>query len=114
MDSTLLGYDENDERLYINAGQYISMVPNEVNGFTIGSYQPLHLWLRNRVGNRLAAGDIVHLLTMVGAINRIVTSQVEFEEAFNLLMEEDILNVNLNPQMTLDNYQDDDTNDEEG
>lgn len=113
-DENGIRYDENDERLYINAGQYISMVPNEVNGFTIGSYQPLHLWLRNRVGNRLAAGDIVHLLTMFGAINRIVTSQMESEEAFNLLMEEDILNVNLNPQMTLDNYQDDDTNDEEG
>ncbi|MGB9848861.1 MAG: type ISP restriction/modification enzyme [Moorellaceae bacterium] len=61
-------YDEQENRVYINAEQYIEGIEPEVWNFCIGGYQPLERWLKDRKGRNLVYRDLQHYQRMVVAI----------------------------------------------
>ncbi len=61
-------YDEQQQRVFIGNGRYFAGIEPETWGLYIGSYQPLHKWLKDRKGRTLAAADALHYMRMVIAL----------------------------------------------
>lgn len=57
-----------DDRLWINASQYLEPVSAEAWTAKVGGYSPLELWLRNRAGRRLAGDDVRELARIAASI----------------------------------------------
>lgn len=51
----VMRYDENSQRVYINADQYFEGVPPEVWAFQVGGYQVCQKWLKDRRGRHLSS-----------------------------------------------------------
>ena len=57
-----------DEKVWINAGQYFTLVPEVVWNFYIGGYQPAQKWLKDRKCRTLNFDDITHYQKIVMAL----------------------------------------------
>jgi hypothetical protein len=63
-----LRYEAAEERVYINAGQYITPVPAAVWSYQVGGYQVCDKWLRDRLGRRLELEEIRSYCRIVTAL----------------------------------------------
>jgi predicted helicase len=61
-------YEEHQQRVVIGNGRYFAGVEPETWAMHIGSYQPLHKWLKDRKGRTLSAADALHYMRMVVAL----------------------------------------------
>jgi hypothetical protein len=84
-------HDPGTQRLYVNATQYLSPVPAGVWAARIGSYQPLDLWLRNRVGRTLSRADIRSLGQIVGMLAEAADKLAEIEPLVGEVLDGDVL-----------------------
>ena len=57
-----------DGKVYINANQYFSDVPELAWTFYIGGYQPAQKWLKDRKGRALSFEDILHYQKVINAL----------------------------------------------
>jgi predicted helicase len=67
-------YNEKDERVYINKGQYFEGIGKEVWEFMIGGYQVCEKWLKDRkkAERALSTDDLKHYIKMVVAIRETI------------------------------------------
>ena len=63
-------YDSKNGRVFINKGQYFENVPEHVWNFTVGGYQVLEKWLKDRKGIKIGHEDITRYERIVEAIVR--------------------------------------------
>lgn len=67
------------ENVYINKTQYFGGVAKDVWEFTVGCYQPLQKWLKDRKGQTLDNSDIEHYQKMISAISEtlVITKNID-------------------------------------
>jgi very-short-patch-repair endonuclease len=80
---TGLRYDAHQQRIYINASQYIAPVPQQVWEYQIGGYQVLAKWLKDRVGRCLSLDEIRTYCRIVTAIARTIELQSEIDRIYS-------------------------------
>jgi very-short-patch-repair endonuclease len=78
-----LRYDAHQQRIYINASQYIAPVPQQVWEYQIGGYQVLAKWLKDRVGRCLSLDEIRTYCRIVTAIARTIELQSEIDRIYS-------------------------------
>lgn len=61
-------YDALHRRVFIDRDHYVEGIAPETWGMTIGSYQPLQKWLKDRKGHALSCDDTTHYMRMVIAL----------------------------------------------
>ena len=76
-----VGYDENNQSVYINKTQYFEGVPPEVWNFHIGGYQVCQKWLKDRKGRKIGIDDSNHYQKII----------VTLKETLRLMSEIDAL-----------------------
>lgn len=57
-----------DGKVYINANQYFSGIPESIWNFYIGGYQPAQKWLKDRKGSKLEFEDVLHYRKIINAL----------------------------------------------
>jgi hypothetical protein len=70
-------YDEETQRLFINARQFFEGVPPEVWDFRVGGYRVLEKWIAERKGRRLEFDDqrqIARLIKVIGETLRLMAA----------------------------------------
>lgn len=55
-------------KVYINANQYFSGIPELTWDFYIGGYQPAQKWLKDRKGSKLEFEDVLHYRKIINAL----------------------------------------------
>ena len=61
-------YRWEQNRVYINSGQYFEGVPESAWNFYIGGYQPAQKWLKDRKGRTLSFDDIEHYRRIISVL----------------------------------------------
>ncbi|MFH1382870.1 MAG: type ISP restriction/modification enzyme [Chloroflexota bacterium] len=76
-----VGYDDNNQRVYINKTQYFEGVPPEVWNFHIGGYQVCEKWLKDRqkVKRKLTIDEAQHYQKVVVAIKETIRLMAEID-----------------------------------
>lgn len=87
-------YDENEQRVYINAAQYFEGIEREVWEYQIGGYQVLDKWLKDRKKRLLSLEDIQHYCRIATSIQKTIAIQAEIDRLYAKI-EPDILPMNL-------------------
>jgi predicted helicase len=85
-----LKYNEKEERVYINNGQYFDGIQRELWEYQIGGYQVLDKWLKSRKGETLTNDDITHYCKIVTAIKKTIELQKGIDNLY-LKIEEGVL-----------------------
>jgi hypothetical protein len=70
-------YDEETQRLFINARQFFEGVPPEIWDFRVGGYRVLEKWIAERKGRRLEFDDqrqIARLIKVIGETLRLMAA----------------------------------------
>jgi predicted helicase len=75
-----VGYDENNQRVYINKTQYFEGVPSEVWNFHIGGYKVAQKWLKDRKGRTLTYDELTHYQRVVVALKDTIRLMSEIDE----------------------------------
>jgi len=75
-------YDAETQRVFINREQYFSPVPDELWSYTIGGYQVLDKWLKDRAERRLSSADIKRYCRVATALAETMKIQVELAEVY--------------------------------
>ena len=57
-------------RVWINSGQYFDNVPETAWTFYIGGYQPAQKWLKDRKGRTLAFDDVTHYCHIIHVLRQ--------------------------------------------
>jgi len=70
-------YEPDEERVYVNKGQYFAPVPLELWEYRIGGYQVLEKWLKDRKDRRLSMDEIKTYCRVVTALK--VTMEIQEE-----------------------------------
>ena len=68
-------------RVWINASQYFSGVPEAVWEFKVGGYQVCEKWLKDRRGRALSMDDITHYQRVVVALKETIRLMAEIDRA---------------------------------
>jgi len=76
---TGLRYDVADQRVYINATQHFSPVPEAVCTYQVGGYQVCGKWLKDRKKRRLELDDIRTYCPIVTSLGRTLELQREID-----------------------------------
>lgn len=79
---TGLRYDADEERVYINATQYFSPVPEAIWNYQIGGYQVCEKWLKDRRERRLELDDIRAYCRIVTALGKTIQLQDEIDAIY--------------------------------
>ncbi|PZO60869.1 MAG: DNA methyltransferase [Pseudoxanthomonas suwonensis] len=66
-----------DSKVWINDTQYLGNVPRSTWEYTVGGYQVLDKWLKDRKDRQLSQSELLHLQRMATAIGRVVEAQDE-------------------------------------
>ena len=74
-------YTENDQRVWINAKQFLSGVPKSVWDFNVGGYRVCDRWLKDREGRQFSCEDIQHYQKIVAALNETIRLMSEINAA---------------------------------
>ncbi|MFA6024390.1 MAG: type ISP restriction/modification enzyme [Candidatus Gracilibacteria bacterium] len=61
-----------DKNIFMNDKQFFGNISKEAWGFSIGGYQPLQKWLKDRRGRSLSREDIEHYQRMASAIHETI------------------------------------------
>lgn len=61
-------FSPDDQRLYLNATQYLAPVSSAVWEYQVGSYAPISLWLTNRKGRTISRANIRELASVIAAL----------------------------------------------
>jgi hypothetical protein len=88
------GYNERENRVYINQDQYFEGVAKEVWEYRIGGYQVLHKWLKDRKGRNLSLEDIKHCCRVATALRKTMETQAEIDQLYGGV-EDSVLETNL-------------------
>lgn len=75
-------YDGETQRVFVNREQYFSPVPDELWSYTIGGYQVLDKWLKDRAERRLSSADIKHYCRVATALAETIKIQAELAEVY--------------------------------
>jgi len=75
-------YDENEQRVYINASQYFERVEEDVWDYQIGGYQVLDKWLKDRKGRILSLEDIKHYCRIATALQKTIGIQEDLDNLY--------------------------------
>lgn len=79
---TGLRYEPGEQRVYINATQYFSPVPEAVWAYQVGGYQVCEKWLKDRQDRRLELGDIQTYCRIVTALKLTLDIQQEINALY--------------------------------
>ena len=71
-----------DNRIYINKNCYFTAAPEYLWNFTIGAYQPLQKWLKDRKKTTLSIEDITHYKKIIAALKRTEELMAEIDFIF--------------------------------
>lgn len=76
-------YNEKDNRVYVNKGQYFEGVEKEVWEFMIGGYQVCEKWLKDRkkAERALSTDDLKHYMKTVVALRETIRVMKEIDQA---------------------------------
>lgn len=77
-----LRHESETERVWINKSQYFAPVPVELWQYTIGGYQVLQKWLKDRRGRQLSLDEIRTYCRIVTALRRTVEIQEEIDALY--------------------------------
>jgi predicted helicase len=83
-------YDEREEKVYINPGQYFEHVAPEVWNYHVGGYQVCEKWLKDRKGRVLALDDILHYIRIAHALARTIEIQRAIDAVYDNI-EKDVI-----------------------
>ncbi len=75
-------YDAEQERVYINQGQYFAPVPPEVWEYPIGGYQVCHKWLKDRKDRTLTLDDIRTYCRITTALSKTIETQFAIDKLY--------------------------------
>ncbi len=73
-------YDEQTQRVFINATQYFDNVPSEAWAFHVGGYQVCEKWLKDRKDRKLTIDDIEHYQQIVIALLETIRLMAAIDE----------------------------------
>ena len=79
VEKTRLRYADDEERVYINATQYVAPVPADIWAYQIGGYQVCEKWLKDRQERRLVFDDIIAYCRIVTALGRTMALQQKID-----------------------------------
>jgi len=74
-------YDEEKQRIYVNAEQYFQSVPEAVWNYHIGGYQVAHKWLKDRKGRLLTFDELQHYRRVIAALAETLALQTQIDAA---------------------------------
>jgi predicted helicase len=74
-----IGYDDKNQRAYINKTQYFEGVPPEVWEFHIGGYQVAQKWLKDRKGRSLSYDEQSHYQRIIIALKETIRIMAEID-----------------------------------
>jgi predicted helicase len=77
-----VGYDADDQKVFINKEQYFEGVPNEVWEYQIGAYQVMEKYLKDRKGRKLSLDEINHYMKVAKAIQLTIELQQKIDEVY--------------------------------
>jgi predicted helicase len=75
-----LRYDQ--EKLYINNGQYFEGITPDLWEYQIGGYKVCDKWLKDRKGKRLSLDDIKHYCKVVTALTKTIEIQKTIDDIY--------------------------------
>ena len=76
-------YKYNSERINVNKSQFFNHIKNEYWEFSIGGYQPLQKWLKDRKGRKLTENDIIHFEKIIYGIEQTIKIMDRIDEIIN-------------------------------
>ena len=79
---TGLCYDAGEQRVYINASQHFTPVPEAVWTYQVGGYQVCEKWLKDRKERRLELDEIRTYCRIVTALGRTIELQSEIDALY--------------------------------
>ncbi len=77
-----LRYDEKEQRVHINQGQYFEGITEEVWQYQTGGYQVCDKWLKYRKSRSLSLDDIKHYCNIVTALTKTIEIQKQIDKAY--------------------------------
>ncbi|MCI0470165.1 MAG: DNA methyltransferase, partial [Candidatus Aminicenantes bacterium] len=77
-----VAYDEEEQRVYINADQYFSNINKEIWEFQVGGYQVMQKWLKDRKGRSLTLEEIRHYIKIAGALQLTMQYQQQIDDLY--------------------------------
>lgn len=77
-----LRYEQEAQRVWINATQFFAPVPEEVWNYQIGGYQVCEKWLKDRKERRLELADIRRYCHIVTALARTIELQEQIDALY--------------------------------
>ncbi len=63
-----VSYDDHQHRVVLGNDRYFSGIEPTIWEIQIGGYQPLHKWLKDRIGRTLSFDEVLHYMRMVIAL----------------------------------------------
>ncbi len=81
-------YDQEEERVWINPGQYFGPVPPEVWEYRVGGYQVPEKWLKDRKERILSLEEIRTYCRIVTALGRTIEIQRAIDELYPAVEED--------------------------
>jgi predicted helicase len=76
-------YDGENQRLFINARQYLHPIAQEVWEFRIGGYEVLEKWLKERRGRKLSYAELEYLRRTISALDRTLDLMKKIDAAID-------------------------------
>ena len=83
-DNVVEKHEYDGGKVWINAVQFFDNVPSEVWNFTIGGYQPVKKWLKDRKKRKLNVDDIQHYRKMILVLQQTREAMREVEVAMEI------------------------------
>jgi len=77
-----VSYNEGNQRVSINKGQYFEGVSKEVWGYRIGAYQVMEKYLKDRKGRKLSLDEINHYMKVAKAIRLTIELQEKIDSVY--------------------------------
>jgi len=72
-------YDENKKSVFINENQYFTNIEKDIWEYTIGGYQVLYKWLKDRKGRFLSLDEILNYAKIVTSLKYTIELQKEID-----------------------------------
>jgi len=78
-------YEEKDNRIYVNKGQYFEGIEKDVWEFMIGGYQVCDKWLKDRkkVERSLSTNDLKHYMKIVVSLRETIRIMAEIDKVID-------------------------------
>ena len=81
----IIRYDEDTKRAYFNKEQCFDDIPKEVWEYTIGAYQVMEKYLKDRKGRKLSLDECGHYMNIAKAIRLTIELQARIDQVYEKL-----------------------------